>query len=50
MSVKKRGKQFVVTDSSGKKVLGTHETRKEAVDQLQAIEASKARRAKGKTS
>lgn len=42
----KKGEKFVVTDSTGKKVLGTHETRKKAVKQLQAVEASKARRGK----
>ena len=47
MSVKKRGDKFIVTDSTGKKTLGTHDTRKEAIKQLQAIEISKARR-KGK--
>lgn len=44
--IQKRGNKFVVTDSSGSKVLGTHDTREDAVNQLQAIEASKARRAK----
>lgn len=44
MSIKKRGKKFIVTDKSGKKVLGTHPTRAKAVKQLQAIEASKKRK------
>lgn len=44
--IMKRGSQFVVTDSSGKNVLGKHKTREEAYDQLQAIEASKSRRRK----
>lgn len=35
------GKKWVVKDSSGKKVLGTHATKKEAVAQLAAIEISK---------
>ncbi len=48
MAVRKRGNKFVVTDSSGKKVLGTHTTRAAANRQLRAIEASKARRRKGK--
>lgn len=46
MTIKKRGKKFIVTDSTGKKVLGTHPTRKEAVKQLQAIEISKKKRTK----
>lgn len=45
MSIKKKGDAFVVTDSSGKKVLGRHPTRKQAVEQLQAIEVEKAARA-----
>lgn len=44
MSIKKRGNKFIVTDKSGKKVLGTHSTRAKAVKQLQAIEASKKRK------
>lgn len=39
--IEKRNGKWVVLDSSGKKVLGTHSTKKEAVDQLQAIEISK---------
>jgi hypothetical protein len=46
MAIKKRGKKYVVTDSSGKKTLGAHTTRAAALDQLRAIEASKARRKK----
>lgn len=38
--VQKRGDKWVVTDSTGKKVLGTHPTRKEALKQLRAIEFS----------
>lgn len=34
---------YAVTDKSGKRVLGRHETKKEALAQLRAIEASKAR-------
>lgn len=45
MTIRKRGDKYIVTDSSGKKVLGTHPTRGQAVNQLQAIEASKHRRA-----
>jgi hypothetical protein len=42
--IKKSGNKFVVTDSSGEKILGTHESKKQAIRQLQAIEASKAER------
>lgn len=45
--IRKRGEKWVVLDSSGKKVLGTHSSREKAVKQMQAIEASK-RRNKGK--
>jgi len=44
MAIRKRGNVFQVTDRSGKKVLGTHRTRKAAARQLRAIEASKSRR------
>jgi hypothetical protein len=40
----KKGNKFVVKDSKGEKVLGTHPTRKAALRQLAAIEASKARK------
>lgn len=43
--IMKRGEKFVVTDSAGKKTLGIHDSRKDAIAQLQAIEASKARKA-----
>jgi len=43
MIAKENGK-FVVKDSSGTKILGTHDTKEEAVDQLQAIEISKKKR------
>jgi len=46
MSIEKRGKKFVVTDKSGKKVLGRHDTRGEAQKQLAAIEISKKKRGK----
>ncbi len=46
MAIEKRGKKFVVTNKAGTKVLGRHPTRKTAVSQLRAVEASKARRAK----
>ena len=39
--IKKKGSDYQVLDSSGNKVLGTHPTYKKALDQLQAIEASK---------
>lgn len=39
--VEKRGDKWVVTDSTGKKVLGTHPTKEEADKQLRAIEWSK---------
>jgi len=42
----KKGKKFVVKDSKGEKVLGTHPTRKAALRQLAAIEASKSARNK----
>jgi len=42
--IKKSGDQYVVTDSTGEKILGKHESEKEAIRQLQAIEASKAER------
>lgn len=42
----KKGTKWLVKDSSGKKVLGTHSTKKSAVQQLAAIESSKARRKK----
>jgi len=46
MSVKKVGKKFVVTSKSGGQVLGHHSTKKGALKQLRAIEASKSRRGK----
>jgi hypothetical protein len=42
----KRKDKYVVYDSKGEKRLGEHRTRKEALAQLAAIEASKARRKK----
>ncbi len=41
--IKKSGNKFKVMDSEGKKTLGSHSTRKEALAQLRAIEASKAK-------
>jgi len=43
MAIRKRGNQYQVTDRSGKKILGKHKTRKAAMRQLRAIEASKRR-------
>lgn len=42
--LKKIGDKFVVFDSSGKKRLGSHATRKAALQQLAAIEISKKRK------
>jgi hypothetical protein len=39
--VEQRGDKWVVLDSAGKKVLGTHDSKESAVRQLQAIEANK---------
>lgn len=44
--IKKQGKSYGVYDSSGKKKLGTHPSRKKALEQVAAIEASKAKRKK----
>lgn len=44
--IKKRGSKYVVLDSSGKKVLGTHNTRKEALAQLRAVEINKKKKHK----
>ena len=41
--IKRRGNKWVVTDKSGKKVLGTHPSREKALKQLRAIEISKMR-------
>lgn len=43
--IRKQGSKYVVKSSSGR-TLGTHTTRKAAVAQLRAVEASKARRKK----
>jgi len=48
MVVRKRGKKFIVTSSRSGRVLGTHPTRKAALRQLGAVEASKSRRRKKK--
>lgn len=45
--IKKEGSEYVVTDESGKKVLGRHKDRHSAVRQLAAIEISKKQRGKG---
>ena len=39
--IRKRGGKFVVLNSTGNKVLGTHATRDKALAQLRAIEANK---------
>lgn len=39
--IKKQGKNWVVTDSSGKKILGTHPSKERAMKQLAAVEISK---------
>jgi len=39
--IRKRGSMWYVLDSTGKKVLGKHKTKKEALAQLRAVEASK---------
>jgi hypothetical protein len=42
--IRKQDGKWVVKDSTGKKTLGTHPSRKKALTQLRAIEASKAER------
>ena len=44
--IKKQGSKFIVTDSSGKKTLGTHPSKEKAQKQLAAIEISKAKHMK----
>jgi hypothetical protein len=44
--IRKSGSGYVVKDSSGSRTLGRHATHAEALAQLRAIEASKARRGK----
>jgi hypothetical protein len=44
--IKKKGSQWVVTDSTGKKVLGKHKTKKEAQKQIAAVEISKKKKKK----
>ena len=39
--ISRRGNKWVVTDSTGKKILGTHDTYKDALRQLRAIEFRK---------
>jgi len=46
--IRKRGRKWVVLDSRGKKVLGEHDSREAAMDQLAAIEANKRRRKRKK--
>ena len=47
--IKREGSRFNVYDEAGKKKLGSHPTRAQAVKQLQAIEISKHRHDKGAT-
>lgn len=47
--IKHVGKKWVVTDSSGEKILGKHESKREAIKQLQAIEISKKERQQDET-
>lgn len=42
--MKKEGNKWVVYDSKGKKKLGEHKNREDAVAQIAAIEISKAKR------
>lgn len=44
--IRKKGNKYQVLTEDGKRVLGTHPTRAEAVKQLQAIEANKKRKKK----
>lgn len=44
--IKKKGSKYVVTDSTGKKILGTHPSKEKAQKQLAAIEISKHKRGK----
>jgi len=44
----KSGKNFLVKDSSGQKILGKHPSKKSAMKQLAAIEISKKRRKGGR--
>jgi hypothetical protein len=44
--IKKSGSKFVVTDSTGSKILGTHPSKEKAQKQLAAIEISKAKHMK----
>lgn len=43
MAIRKEGDEFLVTTKDGNQVLGRHDTKKEALAQLRAIEASKDR-------
>lgn len=45
----KKGNKWLVKDSSGKKILGTHDTKEKAIKQLAAVEISKKERAKEST-
>jgi hypothetical protein len=39
--IEQRGNKWVITNKTKTKVLGTHDTKEKAVNQLQAIEANK---------
>jgi hypothetical protein len=45
----KKGNKWLVKDSSGKKILGTHDTKEKAIKQLAAVEISKKERSKEET-
>lgn len=44
--IMKSGENWIVTNKSGKKVLGTHSSKKKAMKQLAAVEISKKLRGK----
>ncbi len=46
LMVKPDGSEWIVTDESGRQILGRHKTKKEANAQLAAIEISKKKRGK----
>lgn len=46
--IKKKGNKWIVMDSSGKKVLGTHQSKDKAMKQLAAVEISKKNKKKEK--
>lgn len=44
MAIHKRGSKWIVTTEDGRRIIGTHDTKKEAEDQLAAIEIAKHKR------